>query len=154
MTSEKLTALRQEIQTYLSGSLLPFWIQRTVDKENGGFITHFDQFGKDSGEDEKSLIAQSRSVFTYSSAVRAGYDTDGTLAEMARQGVDYLIDKMWDNEYGGFFWMTNRKGEVTIDEKIVYGLSFCIYSLSENLFLSILLILRVLLVKFLLSFLT
>ncbi|WP_028665964.1 AGE family epimerase/isomerase [Runella zeae] len=131
MTSEKLTALRQEIQTYLSGSLLPFWIQRTVDKENGGFITHFDQFGKDSGEDEKSLIAQSRSVFTYSSAVRAGYDTDGTLAEMARQGVDYLIDKMWDNEYGGFFWMTNRKGEVTIDEKIVYGLSFCIYSLSE-----------------------
>ncbi|MEZ4901694.1 MAG: hypothetical protein R2822_08020 [Spirosomataceae bacterium] len=55
-----------------------------MDKQYGGFITHFDQYGNDSGEDEKSLIAQSRSVFTYSSAHRAGYGT-GELAEMARQ---------------------------------------------------------------------
>ena len=67
MTSEKIASLRQEIETYLNNGLLPFWVKRTVDKENGGFITHFDQFGNDSGEDEKSLIAQSRSVFTYSS---------------------------------------------------------------------------------------
>jgi len=74
MTSEKIASLRQEIATYLTGGLLPFWITRTVDKENGGFLTHFDQFGHDSGEDEKSLIAQSRSVFTYSSAHRAGME--------------------------------------------------------------------------------
>ena len=72
MTSEKIASLRQEIETYLTNGLLPFWIARTVDKENGGFLTHFDQFGNDSGEDEKSLIAQSRSVFTYSSVHRAG----------------------------------------------------------------------------------
>jgi mannose/cellobiose epimerase-like protein (N-acyl-D-glucosamine 2-epimerase family) len=130
MTSEKIASLRQEIETYLTNGLLPFWVSRTVDKENGGFLTHFDQFGNDSGEDEKSLIAQSRSVFTYSSVHRAGYG-DGVFAEMARHGVDYLIDKMWDNQHGGFYWMTNRKGEVTIDQKIAYGLSFCIYSLSE-----------------------
>ena len=122
--------LRNEIVEYLNTGLLPFWIQRTVDKEYGGFLTHFDQFGNDSGEDEKSLIAQSRSVFTYSSAHRAGYG-DGKLAEMARHGVDFLIDKMWDKEYGGFYWMMNRKGEVTVDEKIIYGHSFAIYSLSE-----------------------
>jgi len=130
MTAEKITSLRQEIETYLTGGLLPFWIARTVDKQYGGFITHFDQYGNDSGEDEKSLIAQSRSVFTYSSAHRAGYGT-GELAEMARQGVDFMIDKMWDNEHGGFYWTTNRKGEVVIDQKIIYGLSFCVYALSE-----------------------
>ncbi|MFN4147839.1 MAG: AGE family epimerase/isomerase [Runella sp.] len=130
MTPEKNLALRQEIESYLTGSLLPFWTKRTVDKANGGFITHFDEFGNDSGEDEKSLIAQSRSVFTYSSVHRAGYG-DGLFAEMARHGVDYLLHRMWDSEHGGFYWMTNRKGEVTNPQKIVYGLSFCIYSLSE-----------------------
>ncbi|MFD2520490.1 AGE family epimerase/isomerase [Emticicia soli] len=129
-SKETALQLRDEIKNYLNSSLLPFWITRTVDTENGGFLTHFDQFGNDSGEDEKSLIAQSRSVFTYSSAHRAGYG-GGKLAEMAKHGVDFLLDKMWDKEFGGFYWMVNRKGEVTIDEKIVYGHSFAIYSLSE-----------------------
>lgn len=122
--------LRDEIENYLNNSLLPFWITRTVDNQYGGFLTHFDQYGNDSGEDEKSLIAQSRSVYTYSSAHRAGYG-GGKLAEMARHGVDFMLNKMWDEEYGGFYWMMNRKGEVVIDEKIVYGHSFAIYSLSE-----------------------
>ena len=122
--------LRNEIASYLTKSLLPFWISRTVDTQYGGFLTHFDQFGNDSGEDEKSLIAQSRSVFTYSAAHRAGYG-GGKLAEMACHGVDFLLDKMWDKEHGGFYWMMNRKGEVVIDEKIIYGHSFAIYSLSE-----------------------
>lgn len=130
MDIAKAQALREEIVSYLNNCLLPFWISRTVDKEYGGFLTHFDEFGNDSGEDEKSLIAQSRSVFTYSSAHRAGYG-GGKLAEMARHGVDFLLNKMWDEEHGGFYWMMNRKGEVVIDEKIVYGHSFAIYSLSE-----------------------
>ena len=130
MNPSNARELRDEIVAYLNNGLLPFWISRTVDNEYGGFLTHFDEFGNDSGEDEKSLIAQSRSVFTYSSAHRAGYG-DGKLAEMARHGVDFLLNKMWDEEHGGFYWMMNRKGEVVIDEKIVYGHSFAIYSLSE-----------------------
>ncbi|GAB4019662.1 AGE family epimerase/isomerase [Spirosoma migulaei] len=130
MTNETLQQYRQELHDHLTNELLPFWTQRAVDRANGGFITHFDQYGNDSGEDEKSLIAQTRSIYTYSSAHRAGYGT-GELADMARHGVDYLLTNMWDQEHGGFYWMTNRKGEVLNDQKIVYGQSFAIYSLSE-----------------------
>lgn len=130
MTNEILQKYRQELHTHLTTELLPFWMVRTADHVNGGFITHFDQFGNDSGEDEKSLIAQTRSIYTYSSAHRAGYG-DGKLAELARHGVDYLLGRMWDDTYGGFYWMTNRKGEVLNDQKIVYGQSFAIYCLSE-----------------------
>ncbi len=115
---------------HLEGELLPFWTSRTVDKVNGGFLTHFDINGNDSGEDEKSLIAQTRSVYTFSSAHRAGYGK-GEFGAIASHGVDYLIEKMWDKEFGGFFWMTDRKGNVKIDRKIIYGNSFAIYSLSE-----------------------
>ncbi len=130
MTKEKLISLRNEAYVHLTTELLPFWTNRMIDKVNGGFITHFDKNGNDTGEDEKSLIAQTRCLYTISSAHRAGYG-DGKLAEMAKHGADFIIDKMWDKEHGGFYWMLDRKGNVKIDQKIIYGHSFAIYSLSE-----------------------
>lgn len=130
MKREEISLLRDEAHNHLVNELLPFWTSRTVDKLNGGFITHFDRTGNDSGEDEKSLIAQTRSVYTFSSAHRAGYGS-GLYADIARHGVDYLTGKMWDKLNGGFYWMTDRKGNVTIDKKIIYGHSFAIYCLSE-----------------------
>jgi mannose/cellobiose epimerase-like protein (N-acyl-D-glucosamine 2-epimerase family) len=130
MDKQELIACKQELENHLINELLPFWVTRTVDKQYGGFLTHFDKDGLDSGEDEKSLIAQTRSVLTYSTVHRAGYG-QGKFAEMAKHGVDFLLNKMWDHKYGGFYWMMKRNGEVKINKKIVYGLSFAIYSLSE-----------------------
>jgi mannobiose 2-epimerase len=130
MKKDELIKYRTEAFNHLTTELLPFWTARMKDEVNGGFITHFDIKGNDSGEDEKSLIAQTRCIYTLSSAHRAGYG-NGKLAELARHGVDFMIDKMWDNIHGGFFWMMDRKGNVKIDQKIIYGQSFAIYCLSE-----------------------
>lgn len=130
MKRDDVLAVRKETERHLVNELLPFWTTRTKDVTYGGFITHFDKDGKDTGEDEKSLIAQTRSVYTYSSAHRAGYG-GGEYSELAKHGVDFLINKMWDKEYGGFYWMMDRKGNIKIDQKIIYGQSFAIYALSE-----------------------
>jgi len=130
MNKNKIATLKKEAQNHLINELLPFWTTRMKDEENGGYITHFDKDGNDTGEDEKSLIAQTRCLYTISSAHRAGYG-DGKYAELAKHGADFLIDKMWDSEHGGFYWMLDRKGNVKIDQKIIYGHSFAIYSLSE-----------------------
>ena len=130
MNKEEISRLKKEVENHLLTELLPFWTSRMKDEINGGFLTHFDQKGNDSGEDEKSLIAQTRCIYTIASAHRAGYG-EGQLAALAKHGVDFLIDKMWDRQYGGFYWMMNRKGEVKIDQKILYGHSFAIYCLSE-----------------------
>ncbi len=130
MDKQELTQLKNEAKNHLVNELLPFWTSRMIDEKNGGYITHFDEKGNDTGDDEKSLIAQTRCLYTLSSAHRAGYG-NGKLAELARHGVDFLIEKMWDKEHGGFFWMLDRKGNVKIDQKIIYGHCFAIYSLSE-----------------------
>lgn len=130
MKKEELITFKEKSEHHLVNELLPFWTSRFEDRFNGGFITHFDEKGNDSGEDEKSLIAQTRSLYTVSSAHRAGYGK-GEYAAIARHGADFLIDRMWDKEHGGFFWMTDRKGNIKIDKKIIYGQSFAIYSLSE-----------------------
>ncbi len=127
---ENLLTLLQECKNHLTTELLPFRLNRCKDDVNGGFITHFDANGKDSGEEQKSLITQTRTVYSMSSAHRAGYGKE-KCAEFAKHGVDFLIEKMWDKEHGGFFWTVDRKGDVQIDKKILYGLSFAIYSLSE-----------------------
>ncbi len=121
---------KKECENHLNNELLPFWIKRTMDKTNGGFITHFDKDGNDTGEDEKSMLGQARSIYVYSSAYRNGFGGEQT-ALMARNGVDFLLDKMWDPVFGGFYWLTNRAGDVKIDEKVLYGHSFAMYSLSE-----------------------
>ncbi len=130
MKREEITALISEVKNHLIKELLPFWTVRMKDEMNGGFITHFDMHGNDTGEDEKSLIAQTRCIYTLSSAHHAGYG-EGKYAELAEHGVDFLLEKMWDKEHGGFFWMMDRQGNIKIDQKIIYGHSFAIYSLSE-----------------------
>ena len=130
MNKNEVIALKNEARNHLTKELLPFWTTRMKDEKNGGYITHFDEDGKDTGEDEKSLIAQTRCLYTIASAHRAGYG-NGEYAELAKHGADFLIDKMWDSKHGGFYWMLDRKGNVKIDQKIIYGHSFAIYSLSE-----------------------
>lgn len=130
MDKNEVLELKREAEDHLLNELLPFWTTRMKDEVNGGYLTHFDEKGNDSGEDEKSLIAQSRCLYTVASAHRAGYG-EGRYAELARHGFDFLTGKMWDPEFGGFYWMTDRKGNVKNDQKIIYGHSFAIYSLSE-----------------------
>lgn len=130
MNKKEVLNLKEEAHNHLVNELLPFWESRMTDEKNGGYLTHFDKDGKDSGEDEKSLIAQTRCLYTASSAHRAGYG-DGRLSAIAKHGADFLIDRMWDRENEGFYWMMDRKGNVKIDRKIIYGHSFAIYALSE-----------------------
>ena len=128
--SRQISSCLEQSKQYLTKELLPFWLDRCKDNKFGGFLTHFDKDGKAGEETEKSLIAQTRTVFTMASAHRAGYG-GGRCSEYAKFGVDFLIDKMWDDKFGGFYWMVDRQGNVTEDKKIIYGHSFAIYSLSE-----------------------
>lgn len=130
MTRNEVLMFRNEAENHLVNELLPFWANRMIDKTHGGYITHFDRDGNDTGEDEKSLIAQTRCLYTVSSAHRDGYGR-GDLAPMALHGFNFLTGRMWDPEYGGFYWMADRKGGIKNDRKIIYGHSFAIYSLSE-----------------------
>ena len=128
--TSQILSCKAEIESHLNDELLPFWFNRSMDKTHGGYITHFDKDGKDTGEDEKSMLGQARCIYTYSTAYRHGYGGEQS-GDFARHGVDFLIDKMWDSEHGGFYWVTDRAGKVKIDAKILYGLSFAIYGLSE-----------------------
>ena len=117
-------------KTYLTESLLPFWIERSPDTGFGGFLTYFDRHGRSTGETEKTFLMQIRMLYTMASAHRAGYG-NGRCADLARMGAEFLLEHYWDNEYGGWYWVADRAGTPTVTDKVGYGQCFGLYAMSE-----------------------
>ncbi len=129
-TRERISRMLEEMRHHLYQELLPFWAVRGVDKQYGGFLTYLDQYGNPTGETLKTLICQTRMIYTYSSAFRSGVAGQDFL-DIAAQGVHFLMKHFWDEEYSGWNWVTEQDGTVHDRSKIMYGQSFAIYSLSE-----------------------
>ena len=50
----------------------------------------------------------------------------------ARHGYEFLRDRMWDKEFGGFYWEVDSAGHNVVDpEKRLYGQAFGLYALTE-----------------------
>jgi len=130
ISAGEIRTKRDRVASYLREKLLPFWVDNSVDTECGGFLTYFDRDGKPTGETDKTLVCQTRMIFTMASAHRAGLG-GGRCAEIAEAGARFLVDHFWDPQDGGWFWITDRQGAVIDDSKIIYGHDFALYSLAE-----------------------
>ncbi len=121
--------LRAAIESELSENLLPFWRERSIDVERGGFIGEMANDGSIAGEAPKGLILNSRILWSFSAAYRQLGDLrDFNLASRA---VGCLLGSFWDGEHGGFRWRLDSTGKPLDDSKKIYGQAFCIYALVE-----------------------
>ncbi len=123
-------ALAARTERYLVDELLPFWIERSPDREYGGFLTYFDRDGLPTGETTKTFLMQARMLYTMSSAHRAGFG-QGRCAVLARWGADFILDHYWDAEHDGWIWIADRAGQPTFCGKVGYGQCFGLYAFSE-----------------------
>ena len=127
----KLTAVKNEITHILSEKLIPFWLERSVDTEFGGYLTCFDEKGEFTGNDTKYLVTQSRMIWGFSNLLEFAREEDiEAIKAAAKQGARFLMEKFWDEQYGGFYWQLNRDGSIADPAKLVYGEGFAIYALS------------------------
>ena len=127
---DKCEGWLEEVQNHLRDELIPFWLTHGVDHKHGGFLTYFDVAGNPTGETMKTLVGQTRMIFTYAQLHRAGFAQEETLG-LAQHGVDFLLNHFWDDQHGGWFWTTEQDGTPINQSKIGYGHSFAMYALSE-----------------------
>ena len=125
----EIAASARHARAYLTGVLLPFWIERAPDPA-GGFLTYFDRNGVATGETDKTLLMQVRMLWSMAAAHRAGYG-EGRCAELARAGADFVLAHYWDDVAGGWYWIADRDGEPTVRAKIGYGQCFAMYAFAE-----------------------
>jgi len=122
-------ALRVETRSELEGNLLPFWRERCVDHDRGGFIAEMANDGTVRDDAPHGLILNARLLWTFSALYRQlGHEHD---LELARRAFDVLESRFRDREHGGYFWRIDASGDPLDRTKKIYGQAFCIYALSE-----------------------
>ncbi len=77
----------------------------------------------------KSLVQQTRVVWTFSAAYRRY--PEPLYKKVAAGAQKFLREKVWDAKNQGFYWLVQRDGRVADPMKHLYGQSFAIYALAE-----------------------
>lgn len=117
------------MRSELENNILPFWMNKMEDNEQGGF------YGEITGNDElrpeasKGAILNARILWTFSAAYRLLKKPE--YLKTATRAKRYLIDRFYDPEYGGIYWELDYKGNPLDTKKQIYAIGFAIYGLSE-----------------------
>lgn len=124
-----LLDLRKRVETELRSDILPFWLNRTLDHEHGGFLGQIENDLSVDPLAHKGLILNARILWTFSKAFQV-YGEEIYL-ETARRAFKYITRYFWDAKFSGVFWMVDYLGHPVDTKKQAYGQAFAIYALAE-----------------------
>ncbi|MCK4376205.1 MAG: AGE family epimerase/isomerase, partial [Candidatus Brocadiae bacterium] len=109
--------------------ILPHWHAHAIDGEFGGYIPQLDRRWRITDASRKNLVPTARLIYNFCQGHLL--DGPGWCLDDARHGVDFLLQRFWDEIHGGWYWQVDRRGEPTEDAKGTYGHAFAILALSE-----------------------
>jgi mannose/cellobiose epimerase-like protein (N-acyl-D-glucosamine 2-epimerase family) len=116
---------------HILNNLLPFWEKHSIDYEFGGFrVPNVARNGQahDAGA-ERAPEWQARMVYGFS----VGYDVGQHPSHLrtAAHGVQFLMDKLWDRQFGGWHGGIYPDGRVAREERKVSTQAYTLVGLLE-----------------------
>lgn len=126
----QLARILERAESDLADKEMPFWANNTWDEEYGGFLTRLDRRGRRIDASEKILMMQARMIASLSAAHRHGINDRGYL-ELAAKGYDFLVNRMWDKDRGGFYYSVTRAGTPNTTRKNTDFHAYAIIALTE-----------------------
>ena len=124
-----IRTMREEMLSELTGNILPFWMDRMADKENGGFKGRITGTGEEDPTALKGAILNARILWTFSAAYRITGRPE--YLEYATRAKTEVTDRFYDRTYGGVYWSLSPDGTPYETKKQIYAIGFAIYGLSE-----------------------
>ncbi len=122
--------IADEMQQVLTTPLQQ-WYPGCLDTEYGGYLCHFNAQWEPVDPQQKMIVTQARHLWTSTKAVQR-FPDETRYEKSAEHGYPFLRDVMWDDTYGGFYFILNRQGEIMNSgyqaEKRTYGLAFGLYA--------------------------
>lgn len=113
----------------LTHNILPFWIDKMQDTENGGFYGRIDGNNKLYKRANKGSVLNARILWTFSAAYRILQNEE--YLSMATRAYNYIKEYFIDKEFGGLYWELDYKGNPVNTKKQVYAQGFALYGFSE-----------------------
>ncbi|MDQ3687317.1 MAG: AGE family epimerase/isomerase [Acidobacteriota bacterium] len=121
-----------KLEKILNENIARFWLAKSLDGKNGGYVINFGPEGEPKGAGTKMIVSQARQVWLFSRMARGGYGDRQKNLAAADLGYRFLKDKMWDAKNGGFHWEVDATGDKKLKpKKHLYGQAFALYALSE-----------------------
>lgn len=133
--SETYRQLAAEIEANLKDQILAKWYPRAVDDQGGGFFQNYNEDWSPGITGSKAVVYESRLTWTAAQAAMRFPEQAAMYSAAARQGLDFLAQKMWDQTNGGFFWSVDDHGIPTGGQgggdggsKQEYGNGFAVFA--------------------------
>lgn len=124
-----MTTLRNEVRQELTDDILPFWMEKMTDSGRGGFYGRIDGGDTLHADAPKGAILNARILWTFSAAYRILRRPE--YLDTATRAKRYIIDRFYDNDFGGVYWSLDADGNPLDTKKQIYAQGFAIYGLSE-----------------------
>ena len=125
MTSEEIQATRSRFRDDLLNDTLPFWLDRSIDDEFGGYFTAFDRDGTRLQTD-KSVWFQGRFAWMLAT-VADRVEPRVSWLKQAKNGIDFLQRHCIDRD-GRYFFLVTRDGQPL--RKRRYAFSECFAAMA------------------------
>ncbi len=127
--NKRISELKSNLLDNLENTILKFWVNNTIDTENGGFIGLVDENNKAVRTSTKGVVLNTRILWTF--AASSHYFKSAEYKKLADRAYNYICDFFLDKKYGGVYWELDYKGSPVNTKKQVYAQAFTIYSFAE-----------------------
>lgn len=127
---ETYLKLAHEMEETLHRDVLDVWFPRNIDTQNGGFYSGFDRKWRPTDSEGKFSVFQGRMTWIASQISEQRPELNEKFLPIARHGLQFLDNVLWDKRYGGFYWGVDDHGQISsfyTDRKELYGESFAMY---------------------------
>lgn len=125
-----LHKMKTEVRDELLQNILPFWSERMIDNEYGGFYGQINGEGQLVPGADKGGILNARILWSFSSACIQ--EKNPLYLEMANRAQTYILNHFFDQEFGGTYWMVSPEGKPVDTKKQIYSQAFFIYAFTEH----------------------
>lgn len=130
---KELEKLRDYYRKTLSDDIMPFWDERILDREMGGYFNCYDRSGK-RVRDVKPGWFVGRNIYTYSLMYNE-FEKRKEWLNIAEEGVKFLVEKAYLGN-GRFAQMMDRDGQVINGAISIYTDHFAVKGLYEYILAS------------------
>jgi mannobiose 2-epimerase len=113
----------------LTQHILPFWIEKMQDRENGGFYGRIDGCNQLHPQANKGAVLNCRILWTFSAAYRVLKNPE--YLQIAQRAYEYIERYFIDREWGGVYWELDCFGNPVNTKKQSYAQGFALYGFSE-----------------------
>ena len=118
---EKLdfAAMAARYRQELYGSVLPFWLEKSQDKQYGGYFTCLERDGSVFDTD-KFVWLQGREVWMFAMLYNK-VEKKPEWLECARQGAQFLLDHGHDGNFD-FYFSLDRRGRPLVQPYNIFSM--------------------------------